>query len=655
MVDDKTVDFAQFQQIIREQLEKDKTIRSVEVEGPAIEALVAEAAALLSVPVRRVEYEIIQRGFSGFLGTGQKNWKIKAYERFVASQGSGDEAKIDDTETEEAVIEDKDGEVFVHFGTAGAFLKVTAPQGNGRRVAESQASMVLAIRHVTNIDNDLVNATVREAKGEYVQVGEFVHNPADDAFVSVTISDDEMKAFIQVNPPGPGGCDISFDMYMDVLKDNQVLFGIDTDFLRHFVDKPVYREKILVAEGKHPVDGQDSYLQYNFELESNKVHLREGADGRVNFKELNIIQNVVAGQPLAKKTPPEKGQTGKTVTGRFLPAKSGKDLPMPLGKGVQVAGDGLTILALTNGQVVLAAGKLNVEPVYMVPGNVDIKSGNIIFLGNVIINGNVEDGFSVKAAGNIEVKGTVERAELDAEGDIIVHQGITGKSSGVIKAGRSLWARFIENATIEAGNMVVVSDGIINSQVAANNRIVCQGKRAHIVGGHLRATEEINAKILGSPTSGTETICEVGFDPKSKEQMDRYRIQRDELEKELEEIQLNIQTLLTLKKQHQSLPEDKELYLQELIDTRNDMVEEQRHINEEIEKLQEVFNRQKNRGKVSASSKVYPGVRVTIRDVKEDVRNEYKAVTFILENGLIRVTKYEEPADAGGPDGYSTH
>jgi uncharacterized protein (DUF342 family) len=649
------VDFAQLQQIIREQLEKDKTIRSVEVEGLTVEAAVAEAAALLSIPVRRMEYEIIQRGFAGLFGTGQKNWKIRAYERFAAPQEGRAEVETGETKEEEVIVENRDGEVFVHFATDGVYLKVTSPQGKGKRIVDSHAFRLLNARNVTDIDKQMVSAVVNEAKGEYAQVGLFAHNPGDDAFVSVIISEDEMKAFVNVNPPGPAGCDISFDMYQDVLKSNHVVCGIQTDFLRQFVDKPVYREKILVAEGNHPIDGRDSFLRYNFEVEPNKVHLREGADGRVNFKELNIIQNVVEGQPLAKKTPPEKGKIGRTVTGRFLPAKSGRDLPLPLGKGVQIADDGLTILAATNGQVVLASGKLNVEPIYVVPGNVDIKTGNIIFLGNVIISGNVEDGFSVKAAGNIEVKGTVERAELDAEGDIIVHQGITGKSSGMIKAGRSLWARFIENATIEAGNMVVVSDGIINSQVAANNRIICQGKRAHVVGGHLRATEEINAKILGSPTSGTETICEVGFDPKSKEQMDRYCIQRNDLEKELEEIQLNLQTLITLKKQHQSLPEDKELYLQELMDTRNDMIEERRRINEEIEKLQEVFNRQKNRGKISASAKVYPGVRIAIRDIKEDVRSEYRAVTFILENGLIRVTNYEEPVNTGGPDGYTTN
>jgi uncharacterized protein (DUF342 family) len=652
------VDFVRLQQVIREHLEQDKTIRSVEVEEAALETAVAAAAALLNIPVRRLEYEIIERGFSGFFfGTGQKNWKIRAYERRDVPEEEQVEFESDDTAEKKPVIEDKDGGFFIQFRNEGAFLKVTPSQGKGRWVTEAQAMKALSARKVTNINDQLVSSLVKQAKDDYVLVGQFAHNPADDAFVSVSISESEMEAFVHVNPPGPAGCDISFETFMNVLRRNRVAFGIDTEFLRQFADKPIYKENIQVAAGSQPINGRDSYLRYNFELEHNKVRIREGADGRVDFKDLNIIQNVVNGQPLAKKVPPEQGIAGKTVTGKILPAKSGKDMPLPLGNNVRLADDGVTIIASMNGQVVLSAGKISVEPTYVVPGSVDIKSGNIIFLGNVIIKGNVEDGFSVKAAGNIEVNGTVERAELDAEGDILVHQGITGKSTGMIKAGRSLWARFIENATVEAGNMVVVSDGIINSQVDANKRIICQGKRAHIVGGRLRATEEINAKSLGSPTSGTETICEVGFDPKSKEQLDKHFIQRDALTRELEEIQRNLQTLITLKKQHQSLPADKEYYLQDLLDTRKDMLEELRRVNDEIQKLQGFLDSLKSRGRVSASGKVYPGVRIAIRDIKVDVHSEYKAVTFILENGLVRVNPYEQPDDAvkRGPDGRSAY
>jgi uncharacterized protein (DUF342 family) len=288
---------------------------------------------------------------------------------------------------------------------------------------------------------------------------------------------------------------------------------------------------------------------------------------------------------------------------------------------------------------------------------VGLKTGNIIFLGTVIVKGNVEDGYSVKAAGNIEVNGAVEKAELDAEGDIIVHQGVAGKGGGVIRSGRSIWARFIENTRVEAGNMVVVSDGIINSRVSAFRRIICQGKRASVVGGRLRATEEINAQSIGSPTSGTETICEVGFDPKSKEKLETLAKQSEEMEKQLEEVKLNIQTLINLKKQRKSLPEEKEENLKELMDKRQELSTQLLKNKTQSQKIREFLNEIKVRGKVSVSAKVYPGARIVIREAEENVRNEYKAVTFILEDGLVRVTKYEEPGEEAmkGPDGYSSN
>jgi uncharacterized protein (DUF342 family) len=177
------------------------------------------------------------------------------------------------------------------------------------------------------------------------------------------------------------------------------------------------------------------------------------------------------------------------------------------------------------------------------------------------------------------------------------------------------------------------------------------------VGGRLRASEEINAKILGSPTSGTETICEVGFDPKSKAELDQLKLDKEAAEKQVEEIQRNLQTLINIKKQRKSLPEDKEAYMRELMDKRQFLMGDIKKAEEGIIKIQEFLNSIKNRGRVSASAKVYPGVKIIIRDAKDDVRNEYRAVTFILEKGLIRVTKYEEPDEdvKRGPDGYTTN
>ncbi|MDR3337014.1 MAG: FapA family protein [Treponema sp.] len=642
------VDFVQLQRRMKEQLDQDRAIQSVETAGPTIEAVVAEAATLLDVPVRRLEYEVLERGSAGFLGTGKKDWKIRAYQRIADQEDEEDEdLSFEEFEEEKKpVIEDKDGEVFVKLTSDGAMLKVTAPVGKGKRVTLPLAMKALNAKMVKEVPEDLAANVVKEMDGEYVRVGVFEHNIANDVSAQVDVVEQNMKAFIIIKAPGQGGFDITAEMILSLLKQNRVYFGIDEEFITNFADHPVYREPALVAEGLKAINGRDAYIQYNFENNQSKVKIREGANGRVNFKDLNIIQNVVESQPLAKKIVAEKGTPGKNLVGEPLPANNGKDIPLPTGRNVHVGEDGVTIIADMNGQVIVVGDKINVESVYQVNGNVDLKTGNIDFLGSVEISGNVEDGFFVKAAGNIEIRGLVERANLEAEGDITVHQGIAGKSSGRVKAGRSIWARFIENTNVEAGNMVVVSDGIVNSQVDAFKRIVVKGKRANVVGGHLRATEEISADSIGSPTSGTETICEVGYDLKAKLRHDDLTGKRTALEDELTVLQRDLQTLINIKKQRKVLPPEKEIEMKEMMEKRQGVMTSIKNLGNEIEKLELILS-QDHGGRISAASKVYPGVRIFIRDVREDVRTEYKAVTFVLEEGLIRAAKYEEPEEDG--------
>jgi uncharacterized protein (DUF342 family) len=649
------IDFVQLQQVMKEQLTQDRSIRIVEVSGPTIDAAVTEAAVMLNSPIKRIEYEITERGFSGFLGTGKKEWKIRAYEQVVIKKDIN-QLILDDVAEEAAavIIEDKNGDVFVHLDEDGVNLKVVAPVGNGRKVTVADAMEALNAKNVTDIDEKLVQVVVKEAKGIYIMVGTFNRKYSNDSMVQVNITDQDMKAFITVIPPGPGGVDISAETIIRVLKDNRVVYGIKEEFLQTFVDRPTYKIPVLVAEGSEPVNGKNAYIQYNFRVEQGKKQLKANSDGKVDFRESNTIQNVVKDQPLGKKIPPEEGVMGRTVVGGYLPAKNGSDIEFPLGENVRVADDRMTIVSNIAGQVILAGGKITVDPVYVVQGNVNLKTGNITFLGTVIVTGNVEDGFSIKAQSNIEVKGTVEKADLEAEGDIVVLKGISGKNTGTVRAGKSVYARFIDNAVIEAGNMVIASDGIINSRVDAHKRIVCQGKRARIVGGRYRASEEINAKTIGSAASGTETICEVGIDPKKKKQLDDLVAKRIIIEKELEEAKLNFQTLNNILQQRKSLPPEKEAQMKEIMASQKVLIDDFKQLNEEIDHIQQLLNEFKTRGRVSASEKIYPGVKVVIKDVIEEVKNEYKATTFILEDNLIRVVKYEEPDPEAkkGPDGY---
>jgi hypothetical protein len=628
-------------QYMQEQLQEERARTEVRVSAPSVEEALRQASIELGVPVKRLEYEIIEQGSKGMLGVGRKDWLIIAYpasetadrQKAAAGQEPAAEGK-----KEEPVV-DKDGEVFVRLTSEGAFLKVTKPSGKGKKVPERRALEKLSLRGVTNYDGGLVSKVVRHADGEYIKVGEYQFNPVNQSTLSVDVADMEMKAYMTVSPPGPGGADLSYEEIRGLLQSAGVVNGIDDEAIRTFIDYPSYNEKILVAEGKKPENGADAQILYNFNVGREEIQLKE-KNGRVDFRELNLVENVEAGQILATKKPPEEGVAGRTVTGKSLPAKPGKNVEIEAGKNVKLSDDRMSAVSTINGQVLLIAGKINVEPIYTVEGDVNFKTGNILFLGTVLVKGNVEDGFTVKAAGNIEVMGSVGKCVLDAEGEIIVHQGILGKNEGTVRAGSNVLAKFIENARIEAEENVLVSDGIIHSFVDANRRILCQGKRAAIVGGRLRAANEIHAKTLGS-VAGTETLLEVGIDPKRKEKLTQVLHRKEELEKELEELVRNISTLENLKKVQRNFPEDKQKNLGELNDRRSEVLQELEQTNGAINEINLYLQSIKFSGKVSASDRVFPGVKIFIKNENLVVRNEFKNVTFCLEDKEIRMVKYE--------------
>jgi len=627
---------------MRNQAEEDRSLKMVEVSGKDLDDAIEQAAIELGLPVKLIEYEVKEPGSKGLFGFGRKDCVIVAYERVEVKPPPSSvevEEEIFGNVSADAVM-DKDGEVIVRLTPDGVLMKVTPPSGRGKKATERMAYQKLAERAVTKYDENLISRVVKAADGQYVKVGDFIYNPSNDAFMALDISDFEMKAFITARPPGPGGSDLSFDSIVGFLKSNNVIHGIDEERILEFEDHPVYNQPVLVAEGTKPVNGDDAKIVYTFET-NRSVKLKE-VNGKVDFREMNLIQNVVEGQVLAKKIPAKEGVPGRTVTGKLLPAKSGRDVAINAGQNVKLSEDGMTATAMINGQVILSGDKINVEPILVIQGDVNLKNGgNVIFLGTVLVKGSVEDGFKVKAAGNIEVLGNVGKCEIDAEGDVIVHQGINGKSGGVVKSSKGVWAKFIENSTVDAGDIVVASDGIINSNVLANKKVVCQGKRATIVGGRIRAAEEIRAKTLGS-VAGSETILEVGYDPKSRAALLEIEGKIAEIDRILDEVNLNIGTLENFKRARKELPEDKEKYYEELKAQQADLVTDKARLSEEKQKIETYLSSLKIRGRISASSKVFPGVKVYIKDAFLEVKNEFRAVTFINELGMVKVTKYEE-------------
>ena len=639
-------------------LQVDKNLHFVEVNADTVDEALADAVVQLDTKLSNLHYEVVEKGSEGILGLGKKPWKIMVYQdpstvkktQRLASEGLFD----NDEEGEEAKIVNRDGLFYIRHFKSDIMLKVILPMGEGLPIELKDVLDEIKRPDTINYDEDQVKKYVKSGTdNDYVVVGSFKHVPAGDVVIGVEVTKDEMKGSIVVSPPSMSGSEASFDMIKRaILQQGVVEACIEEDKIREFVDNPVYNNPFEVAAAIAPVDGHDAYISYNFETDPKKLKAQVDEEGKVDYKKLNNIQNVIADQPLAQKIPAERGKGGKTLFGRYLEAKNGKDIQIQLGANVKLDRDGVTIKAEIDGEVMLVNGKVTVEPVKYLDA-VNVKTGDVKFVGTVVIKGNVQEGYKVEAT-NIEVGGIVDKSRLEATGNIIVRQGVFGKGEGYIKAGKSLWAKFINDTTVEVEENVIVNDSIVNSSVTAMKNIVLRGKKAQIIGGHLMATEEICARKVGSPGGGTETILEVGVDPRAKKRLEELQNMQAKATKEYENCDLDIQTLEQQKKLRKKLPQEKEEKLKTLKERCEQITEELEKMTDEINKIQEHLRDLKAVGKVKVEGDVYAGVKIYIRDVLDEVKIDTKGVTFYYDKAFSKRGPYEPPSLAEEqPDGYS--
>lgn len=654
------VTLQQIREEMKNRLELDSQLTFVEVNADSIDEALADAAVQLNTVVKNLQYEILNKGSDGILGMGKKPWTLKIYQdpttiKKVVKLAS-DGLSFDDEDSEENKNKNSDGLYFVrHFGD-DLYLKVVLPIGDGLQIELKDVLNDLRRSDTLDVDESLVKKYVKSGTdGEYIVVGNYKHISAGDALVSVDVPKDAMKASILVSPPSMSGAEVSKEMILRRLTTHSIEERcINMDKILEFVDHPVYNIPYEVATAIEPVDGNDAYLSYNFETDPRNLRAKISETGQINYKELNQIQNVITGQPLAQKIPAGKGKSGFTVIGQYLEAKNGKDVQIQLGANVRFDRDGVTVISEIDGEVMLMNGKITVEPVKYLD-SVDLKTGDIKFVGTVIVKRNVEEGYKVEAT-NIEVGGIVDKSQLIATGNIVVRQGIFGKGGGYVKAGKSLWAKFINETTVEVDENVIVNDSIVNSNVTAMKNIVLTGKKAQIIGGHLLATEEICAKKVGSPGGGTETILEVGIDPRAKKRLEVLQKKQTDGTKEYENLNLDIQTLEQQKKLRKKLPPEKEEKLTELKDKINILSEELAEVSNEVEKIQEHLKELKAVGKVKVEETVYAGVKIYVRDILDEVKIDCKHTTFYYDRSFCKRGDYEPPSlDQDTPDGYTTN
>lgn len=454
-----------------------------------------------------------------------------------------------------------------------------------------------------------------------------------ERYIQVLISEDCMECQICLDKPEDNEEIYEVGDIVEFLISKGVVFGIDERKIQKILEEGVYDTDVTVAVGEKAIEGRDGYYLYTFDTNPNKKpRLRE--DGTVDYLNLNLFQTVSKGDLIARYFAKIDGEDGTNVLGQKIVVKKGKHLSPLRGKGFFTSEDCMEYYALYDGKVEVANGCINVTQTSMLPGNVDLNSGNLDVKGDLDIMGNVITGMVVKASGNVTIGGLVEGASIIAGKNVLIKGGILGGGKAKVVAGGNIFAQFIENAIIESGDCVQ-ANSVVNSIVTAYNDINIFGKTSSIIGGSLKANRMVRTRCIGSIGQITTRI-NVGMESSEIASLKYKEMKRKEVEGELHKVETAINMMKNMSEQKEML-----MMLTRTKIDRNAMLT---NLNKEIEDLR-IRMKLAAKAEVIAETMAYQGTIVSIDGIVLKLDNDYEKISFIRKKDKILTRMYKEEND----------
>lgn len=473
-------------------------------------------------------------------------------------------------------------------------------------------------RELTNLE-DFVSRTSRQLLARQVTDDEENgHSPDLDASVNVFLTARDMTAWLLIYPPCGQGAHVTREMLEEALNRARVCFGVDSALLECLPGATErYFTLFLAARGQPPEDGLDGTVEDMFSRNPTRT-LTEDEAGRVDFAALELFQNAKKGDVICHIVPPTKGTDGKTVLGKVSSARPGAAAQVPKGRNTELAPNGEDLIATCDGHVEFSGRNFLVKSILEINGNVDYSTGNISALGDVRIRGDLCSGFTVRATGNVTVDGVVEAGTVEAGGDLIVRKGVQGNGQAVLRAYRSIYAKYLENSSAYARENIE-AECVINCSVYSDGKITIRSGRGAIIGGQVHAADVISASIIGA-RSELQTQLFLGGRP----------CENFERESLLREVQNLTEELEKTSRQPDS-PTKKQRMAKMRVQISADKMKLQQ-FDKEMEKLTDDPNARKGRMECGI---VYPGAEITIDGAFLRVAHETQMCTATLYKGEV--------------------
>lgn len=441
----------------------------------------------------------------------------------------------------------------------------------------------------------------------------------------LVFSDDYMLAEVLLEPNERP----AFANVFALLAERGVTYGVLQDVLAS-IETHVGPARVAIARGLRPHEGQDARIEYAFRVERRDLRPVIGVDGRADHRNLGLIQNVQAGTVLARRTPPVMPQAGVTVLGHTVQPDFPKDRLLLAGPGAEVTPDGLAVVALVPGNPCLQGDRVLVRQELVIPGDVDLSTGNIRFEGDLVIWGDVQPQMEVQATGSVTISGNVDGARVEAGAEILVAGGVRRRA--VLVAASDVHAQILENSQVRTKGMLRVRGDLVQADVEAYESLSVGG---HLVGGVAKAGVTAETRVAGSRT-GTPTSVAVVPPPFSGPTL-------AEVERELERVHQGLLQLTGKIRKAQGLLTEgrlpkaevealrKELELASLLNKRLEMLTAQRS------ELAAIARRVAVPPRFAVHETLYAEVALQLGQSVLRTAHEMPGCVLVEEDGAIRV------------------
>jgi len=266
-------------------------------------------------------------------------------------------------------------------------------------------------------------------------------------------------------------------------------------------------------------------LHFDPDFERRRLRPKNRDDGTVDQFDLGYVQNVVTGQTLAE---------WEALSPEITPAPDAivsEETAFLHGEGCRVDPENpLRLVATVNGHVASNNGQISVREKLSIAQDVDFHIGNIVAIGDVHLTGNIRPGFTVMGR-NVTIEGTVESANVTGMGNVLCQTGIQGGNRAIIRAGKSLRARYCENAVLHAVSNILIDGSSMHCRLFAGEKLAVKGR---LVGGEVYCGDAvyIGEQLGGGGQSQTRLL--LGYDP---ERIHKDQHLKAELREELMEFE----------------------------------------------------------------------------------------------------------------------